>query len=450
MNPRAHTGWKRMGVALALIAVIGLGVLGWYGTRPGPLAFAASKTTSLDRYVGHPTGVPADFSEEDVIARGRYLTIAADCEACHTVDKNRPFAGGLAFKTPFGTLYSPNITKDSETGIGTWSDLDFLKAVHEGIARGGERLYPAFPYAAYTYITDDDVLAIKAYLFSLPAVRYLPPESKLRFPYNQRWLMAFWSGLFNPKQRFRPSIDRSPEWNRGAYLSEALAHCGDCHTPRNLLQALDNQRKFAGAVAEGWRAYNITADSISGVGAWSEGELSQYLSTGHATARGTASGPMAQAVDLSFQRLTRNDIQALVTYLRSVPPVAASDLPTPRIDRAPVDPKQGVAVVDVRGKRIYEGACASCHSWTGAGPLDGRATLTGSRAVNDPSAVNVAKMVLRGSDRQAADGTRAMPKFAAAYDDREIAAVAKYVTARFGAKGSALTAEDVRMLRDTD
>ena len=447
---KTHSGLKRAGFILVLVIVIGLGVLGWYGTRPGPLAFAASKTATLGGYGGHPTGVPEDFSEKDIVARGRYLASAADCEACHTADKARPFAGGLAFKTPFGTLYSPNITADKETGIGAWSDADFLRAVHEGIARDGERLYPAFPYAAYTYLTDDDALAIKAYLFSLQPVKYQPPESDLRFPYNQRWLMAIWSGLFNPNQRFRPVVDRSAEWNRGAYLSEALAHCGDCHTPRNRLQALDNRNKFAGASAEGWRAYNITGDATSGVGAWSEADLAQYLSTGHATARGTASGPMAQAVDLSLQRLTPSDIRAIVTYLRSVPAVAAADLPAPRSEPAPGDPKQGVAAaVDPRGKQVFEGACASCHAWTGVSALDVRATLTGSRAVNDPSAINVAKMVLRGSDRRSADGTPAMPKFAT-YDDREIAAVANYVTARFGAKVSELTPEDVRRLRETE
>ena len=298
---KAHSWSKRFGFVFAAIALIGVIVLGWYATRPGPMTFAAGKTVALDAYSGHPTGVPADFSEKDLIARGRYLAQAADCEACHTASETRRYAGGLAFKTPFGTLYSPNITPDKKTGIGAWSDADFLKAMHEGVARDGERLYPAFPYAAYAYLTDDDVLAIKAYLFSLAPVTNEPPESDLRFPYNQRWLMAFWSGLFKPKQRFQPVSDRSAEWNRGAYLSEALAHCGDCHTPRNLLQALDNKNKFAGAVVDGWRAYNITADSASGVGSWSEAELASYLSTGHAKGRGSASGPMAQAVNLSLR-----------------------------------------------------------------------------------------------------------------------------------------------------
>src|SRR5579862_5048156 len=214
--------FKGVGVVLGVVAGIGLLVLVWYGTRPGPMAFAVGKPVALAAYVGRPTGVPADFHATDPQARGRYLTEAADCEACHTAKDSKPFAGGLAFKTPFGTLYSPNITPDAQTGIGGWSDAEFLKAVHEGIGRDGKRLYPAFPYAAYTYLTDEDVLAIKAYLFTLAPVMNVPPQNELSFPFNQRWLMTFWSGLFNPNQRFTPVPERSAEWNRGAYLAEAL------------------------------------------------------------------------------------------------------------------------------------------------------------------------------------------------------------------------------------
>jgi mono/diheme cytochrome c family protein len=445
---KASSFFKRTGVVIIVIGVIGLLVLAWYGTRPGPMAFATGKTAALDAYSGHPTGVPADFQETDPVARGRYLTQAADCQACHTAEGGKMFAGGLAFRTAFGSIYSPNITPDVQSGIGAWSDADFLKAVHEGIARDGERLYPAFPYAAFTYLTDEDVLAIKAYLFTLAPVKNVPPENQLSFPYNQRWLMTFWSGLFNPKQRFEPVADQSPEWNRGAYLAEALAHCGDCHTPRNLLQALDNKYKFAGALTAGWRAYNITGDSTSGVGAWSETELAQYLSTGHAQGRGTASGPMAEAVDLSFEKLTPSDIRAIVVYLRSVPAMHTPDLPAPKAEPAPADPKQGVAAeVDSPGKHIFAGACASCHSWTGISALAPHATLTGSRAVNDPTANNVAQIVLSGSNRQPSNSALAMPAFAAAYDDTEIAGVANYVTARFGVRASAITAEDVHKLR---
>jgi mono/diheme cytochrome c family protein len=447
---RASSFLKGIGVIVVTVGVVGLLVLAWYGTRPGPMAFASGKTVALDAYAGHPTGVPADFHEADPVARGRYLTEAADCEACHTARDGKPFAGGLAFKTPFGTMYSPNITPDTQTGIGSWSDAEFLKAVHEGIARDGKRLYPAFPYAAYTYITDEDVLAIKAYLFTLAPATNVPPQNELSFPFNQRWLMTFWSGLFNPSQRFTAVADRSPEWNRGAYLAEALAHCGDCHTPRNLLQALDNKSKFSGAVVTGWRAYNITGDAASGVGAWSEADLAQYLSTGHAKGRGTASGPMAEAVDLSFEKLTASDIAAIVAYLRSVPALSSPDMPPPKTASAPADPKQGLAGdVDPHGKQIFEGACASCHSWTGISPLASRATLTGSRAVNDPTATNVAQIVLSGSQQRAPISALAMPPFGTAYSDREIAAVANYVTARFGAKPSTITAEEVAKLRAT-
>jgi len=439
---------KGTGIVLIAGGVIGLLVLGWYGTRPGSMAFATGKAVALEAYSGHPTGVPADFRPTDPAARGRYLTEAADCEACHTAKDGKPFAGGLAFETPFGTMYSPNITPDKQTGIGAWSDAEFLRAMHEGIGRDGKRLYPAFPYAAYTYLTDEDALAIKTYLLTLAPVSNAALQNKLRFPFNQRWLMTFWAGLFNPNQRFRPVADQSPEWNRGAYLSEALAHCGDCHTPRNLLEALDNKNKFAGTVVDGWRAYNITGDSASGVGAWSEGDLAQYLSTGHAKGRGTASGPMAEAVDLSFENLTAGDIGAMVAYLRSVPAVSTPGLPAPKTEAAPADPKQGLAAnVDPHGKQIFEGACASCHSWTGVSPLASRATLTGSRAVNDPTAINVAQIVLSGSQPQPSYSALAMPAFGAAYTDREIAAVANYVTARFGAKPSTITAEDVRKLR---
>src|SRR6185369_12876399 len=164
----------------------------------------------------------------------------------------------------------------------------------------GEQLYPAFPFEAYTLMADEDVLAIKTYLLSLPKVRAQAPPNALRFPFNRRELVWFWATAYSPNQRFRPRPNRSPEWNRGAYLVEALAHCGDCHTPRNLAFALNNRQKFAGAITAGWRAFNISSDKATGVGGWSDEELAAYLATGHAKGRGTASGPMGEAVDHSF------------------------------------------------------------------------------------------------------------------------------------------------------
>lgn len=440
---------KRVGMVLGVIVVIGLGVLAWAAIRPGPLAFAGD-TVKLSEYQGRPTGVPADFPETDPVARGKYLAEAADCEACHTVEGGAPFTGGRPFHTDFGTIYSPNITPDTETGIGAWSDGDFLKALHEGIGKDGTRLYPAFPYAAYTYLTDEDVLAIKAYLFTLPAQRSVAPQNDLRFPYNKRELMAVWSKFYNPDTRFEPVADRSPEWNRGAYLVEALGHCGDCHTPRTPMQSLDNRRKFAGGVAEGWRAYNLSSDKDSGIGAWTAEEMEQYLKTGHSKNRGSAFGPMALAVHLSFQKLTASDVSAIVEYVRSVPPVTTPDLPAPRYEPASENPSAGVvANANPRGAAIFAGVCSGCHGWTGINDYVPYTTLTGNRSVNDPTATNVALAVIRGASPLPAAGAIAtMPAFGHVYSDDDIAAVSNYVIERFGATPSKITNTEVRRLRE--
>jgi mono/diheme cytochrome c family protein len=443
---------RRVGIVIGVIAAIGLLVLAWAGIRPGPMAFAG-KSVPLSAYSGgKPTGMPADFQDADPLARGKYLTEAADCQACHTAQGGKPFAGGRPFDTQFGTMYSPNITPDTETGIGTWSDADFLKAVHEGIGKGGLRLYPAFPYAAYTYLADDDVLAIKSYLFSLAPEKSVPPENALKFPFNQRWLMVFWSALYNPNTRFQPIAEHTPAWNRGAYLVEGLGHCGDCHTPRTPLQSLDNRNKFAGGMAEGWRAYNLSSDKESGIGTWSQDDLVAYLKTGHSMDRGSAFGPMAEAVHLSFAKLTPSDVSAIAEYVRSVPAVDTHDLQAPKMTPAPADPSQGVAMDEnPKGREFFAGVCSGCHGWTGANSLVSHSTLTGTRAVNDPTATNVALAVLRGSSALPPSGDIAtMPAFGAAYSDADIAAVSNYVTARFGVKGSALTADDVRKLRATN
>ena len=436
-------------IAVAVVAVFGLGVFAWIAAGPKALDFAGGQTVDLAAYKGpSPAGVPADFTSADPIARGQYLTRAADCQACHTAKGGAPFAGGLAFNLPFGSIYSPNITADKDTGIGNWTDAQFLGALHRGVDDEGKPLYPAMPYAAFTYMADADALAIKAYLFSLKPVHQENKENTLSFPYNQRWAMGIWSKLFDPDQRFRPRPDRGVEWNRGAYLAEAMAHCGDCHTPRNLAQALDNRRKYAGAVAAGWKAYNITSDRLTGVGAWSDTELAQYLATGHAEGRGAAAGPMGEAVDLSLSHLTPSDIKALVTYIRTIPAISTPDQPAPVTRPAPAAPKQGVAEdAYPKGKRIFEGACASCHSWTGQGSLTPWATLTGGRAVNDPSATNVAQVVISGANRRTPTGSSFMPAFGHAYTDDEIAAVSNYVTARFGAQPSQVTPKTVAALR---
>jgi mono/diheme cytochrome c family protein len=433
-----------LGIVVLLIVAAGLA---WKLFNPGPMAFAGGSTVALsDYHAADPTGVPADLKNADVVKRGEYLARAADCFACHTVSRDRLFAGGLALPLPFGTLYSTNITPDKDTGIGDYTDQDFLNAVQRGIRRDGARLYPAMPFPSYTLMTDADVLAIKAYLFSVPAVHAENLPNTLSFPFNQRWLMTFWSAFFNENARFRPNTAQSAEWNRGAYVAEALAHCGECHTPRNFALALDNRNKFSGAVF-GWYAFNITSDKESGIGAWSDDELRNYLSTGHASGRGTAAGPMGEAVDQSLSVMAPADISALVTYVRSVPPIASADLTAKLAPPAPASPKEGNATAEAVGKRIFEGACVHCHDWTGVSQISPFATIAGARGVNDRTATNVVQIVISGTKRNTPDGVVSMPAFGSAYSDSEIAAVANYVTARFGSAPSKLTDKDVAELR---
>jgi mono/diheme cytochrome c family protein len=435
-------------VAVAVIAAFVI-AFAWWLIGPGPLGFAGGTSVALSEYhAANPTGVPADLADADVVKRGEYLARTADCLVCHTAPGANEYAGGLAFPLPFGTLYSTNITPDKETGIGDYSDRDFLNAVQRGIRRDGARLYPAMPFSSYGYMTDADALAIKAYLFSLPSVHAANRADTLTFPFDQRWAMAAWSLLFNADSRFAPNTAQSAEWNRGAYIAEALAHCGECHTPRNIAFALDNRRKFAGATTAGWRAFNITSDKGSGIGGWSDDDLFAYLSTGHTSGHGTAAGPMGEAVDQSFGRMSPADIRALVTYLRSVPAIASPDLPATLAPPAPASPKEGGATADIIGKRVFEGACVSCHDWTGVSAITSYATIAGTRAVNDRSGTNVAQIVLSGTRRSTPSGVVSMPAFGGTYSDIEIAAVTNYVTGRFGSEQSKVAAKDVANLRN--
>jgi mono/diheme cytochrome c family protein len=438
---------RKTKISISVVAVIVLGaaaVLASAISARDPFAFAGPHRVNLAKYGEvDPTGVPGDLRNASLVQRGEYLTRAADCEACHTAAGGEPYAGGLAFATPFGALYSTNITPDKETGIGDYSDADFLNAVHEGIRRDGARLYPAMPYASYTYLTDDDALAIKAFLFSLKPVHAPPRENHLSFPFNQRILMAGWSLLFNAGQRFQPNPDRSAQWNRGAYLAEAMAHCGECHTPRNRFEALNNRSKFAGSPVDDWHAYNITADRDSGLGAWSDQDIAHYLSGGHADGHGTAAGPMGEAVTLSLSHLSTDDMAALVAYLRTVPPVETPSLPAPK-SSPPSGNAQEVTLADnLPGRAIFSRSCAGCHGSNGVSQLTSLATLIGSRAVNDPSGANALQVIFYGER----DYKNMMPAFGRALSDDDIANVVNYITSRFGTKPSTLTPAEVAKVR---
>jgi mono/diheme cytochrome c family protein len=382
-----------------------------------------------------------------LIARGKYLTVAADCAACHTTEGGKPFAGGLPFKLPFGTIYSSNITPDLENGIGAWSDAEFVRAMRSGVGRHGEDLYPALPYTSYALLSSDDVLAIRAYLATLAPVASPTPANALAFPFNQRRIMRGWKLLFLDSKPFEPDPARGVAWNRGAYLVKGLAHCSECHTPRNLMFARKQHEALSGSVVDGWKAWNITPDMETGIGLWTDAQLVSYLSAGYAPGHGAASASMRQAIDLSLSQLSVTDIKAIVTYLRTVTPrrtdAAAAVMPISAAVKASTAWSPGGEASDRTGRRIFEGACASCHGWNGNGQQTARAGLAGSHAVNDPHGVNLIRVILESTSAPDHAATTAMPSFGAAYTDAEIAAVANYAIAHFGGKQGQVTSKDV-------
>ena len=410
--------------------------------------FVASRVYDRD-----PDTLAADVRPTpELIARGEYLVKAADCAACHNAPGGKPFSGGLSFKLPFGTIYSTNITADRETGIGTWSDDDLVRALHRGIAKDGSHLYPAFPYTSYTGLSRDDIVAMKAYLFSLPTVHAPARPNKLPFPFNQRWTMAFWNLVFLDQHRFRPDPRANDRENRGQYLATALGHCGECHTPRNLGFAMALSKQFSGTMLEGWHAYNITSDKGYGIGSWSDQQIADYLSSGHAVGRGSAAGPMAEAVANSLQYLTNDDVAALVAYLKRVKPktgkagTEVAPAPAHMIASASWQPN-APDLGNPGGQRIFEGVCAACHQWNGGGRQTRYASLAGSQAVNDPEGINLVRVMLTGADLKTVKGRGYMPSFGDAYSDGELAAVANYVIGHFGGKSGRVTAQAVRERR---
>jgi mono/diheme cytochrome c family protein len=367
---------------------------------------------------------------------GEYLTRAADCVACHTAPGGAPFAGGRAFALPVGTIYSPNITPDRETGIGAYTDDEWVAAIQQGIGRGGRRLYPAMPYTSYTLMSRADALAIKAYLLTLQPVHAAPPPNALPFPFNQRWTLRFWNAVNLTDKRFEPDASKSAAWNRGAYLVQALGHCDQCHTPRNWMLGLKSGQAFAGAPAAGWMSYNITSDRAHGVGAWSDAELAQYLSTGQAPGHGPASGPMAEAISNSLRYLSQDDIRAMVTYLRSIP----AQQNGPEAVAGSVKPQDPNPL----GAHVFALACAGCHLPNGQGRQSAWAALAGDQSAADPAGTNMLQILAHGSELQTATGQVFMHSFAGAYTDEELAAVAQYVTTQFAGRTSNVTPEDVR------
>jgi mono/diheme cytochrome c family protein len=389
--------------------------------------------------------------QADILARGQYLARAADCVACHTSEFGKPFSGGRAFRTPFGTLYSTNITSDKEHGIGAWDDDAFVSAVREGIGSQGN-LYPAMPYTSYTAMSRDDVLAIKSYLMSLEPVAEARQVNKIGFPFNQRWGLKLWNFVFFKNQRFEENSSLSVELNRGAYLTNALGHCGECHTPRNFGFAMSESQAFIGAHVEGWLAPNLTSDALYGLGVWSDDQLIAYLKTGHARGRSSASGPMAEVIEHSLQYLNDIDLRSMVIFLRSLQK-KVGEVPYTTVvsegsaNSSAVGPALGSLKSDV-GLKLFAGDCAGCHLWNGTGRQSEYADLVGARAVNDPSGSNIVMAILNGSRISVGNQRMEMPGFRDKYSNEQIAALANYVLQHFGGTSGVVTGENVQGLRE--
>ncbi|RWX81618.1 cytochrome c [Neorhizobium lilium] len=406
--------------------------------------------------IGFALAQDAPSASFNLIARGRYLAMAADCAACHTAPHGgQPFAGGYAIESPLGAIFSTNITPSKANGIGDYSEQDFARAVREGIAKDGTHLYPAMPFTAYAKISDEDTEALYAYfMHEVKAVDTAPQKTALPFPFNIRASMAAWNVLFLDKGEFKPDASKSSEWNRGAYLAEALGHCGTCHTPRNDLMAEIGTKSLAGGSVGSWYAPNITSDKIAGIGGWSDDELVQYLSTGHVAGKAQAAGPMAEAVENSLQYLLGDDLKALVVYLKDTKPIA-SDEASPRYTLGTPSPAEaglrglpGQSIQE-NGFHVFSGACAACHQVGGEGtkhyPSLFHSTTTGG---DNPD--NLIATILFGLTRT----VKGMPAFGpnAAFTDRlsdkDIADVSNYVLQHFGNASVTVTPADVVRVRD--
>lgn len=416
--PRRGLGWLAAGAA----GIAGLAVMAW------PLKPALPLTDGPDVSLYSP----------QAIERGRLVAAAGDCVVCHTAPGGAPNAGGLGLETPFGTIYSTNITPDHATGIGRWSYAAFERAMRHGVHQDGRQLYPAFPYTAFAKLSDGDLQALYGYLMSQPAVASKPPETQLAFPYSLRPAMAGWNLLFHDATPFKADPARSAEWNRGAYLVQAAGHCTACHSPRNALGAEKTGiHTLGGGEAEGWSAPALN-QLAGGKLPWSRDELYQYLRTGFSARHGVAAGPMAPVIQ-GLAELPDADVRAMATYLMELPGQAPQAAPVP----AAAPPASASASVQglarhANGERIYQNACAVCHE-AGSGPtLFGVKPLLGLNTnLHAASPDNLVQVILNGIQTPASDELGYMPGFRDSLDDRQIADLLGYLRARFAPEETA-------------
>ena len=375
-----------------------------------------------------------------VIERGKYLAIVGDCAACHTARADQPYAGGKVVPTPFGKLVSPNITPDVQTGIGAWTDDDFYRAMHTGIARNGMHLYPAFPYTSYTRVTRADVLAIRAWLATLQPIHNKVQVNTLPFPFDIRASLIGWDALFFKEGTFTRDPTKTDEWNQGAYLVQGLGHCSDCHTPRNLLGGSQYSRYLQGGAVKGWFAPNLTASGWNGLGGWSVDDIVSYLKTGVNTHQ-LSSGPMAEVIRDSTSHMKQADLHAIAVYLKSLPAGGSTQKPKP------------IAASDSRmqrGAAIYADECSACHAPNGAGVPHLFPQLAASPGVQQRGVDSLTRVVLAGAAAvatPAAPTGPAMPSFAWKLSDQQVADVLTYIRNAWGNAAPPVSAGDVSQQR---
>lgn len=390
-------------------------------------------------------GAASAQAPSGAVASGEYLARAGDCIACHTAPGGKPFAGGLAMATPFGTLYTSNITPDPETGIGKWNVDQFYTMMHTGRGVDGGLLYPAMPFASYTKVTRADSDAIFAYLKTVVPEKRANRPHDLQFPYNNRSLILGWRTLYFSEGEYKPDAAKSADWNRGAYLVQGLGHCTMCHTAINSLGGSSESQAFEGGLIpmQNWYAPSLTANKEAGLGDWSIKDISDLLHTG-VSARGAVYGPMAEVVYNSLQYLNDDDTRAMAVYLKSLGvgsalQPATSSIPSP----------EGSLLMSL-GKAIYTSQCASCHGDAGLGQPPDYPPLAANPSIQMASAVNPIRMVLNGGYPPGTAGNpmpHGMPPFAQALSDDEIAAVVSYIRKSWGNRGTAISAREANQLR---
>ena len=381
---------------------------------------------------GHAQPTPED------IARGKALTEAGDCASCHTADTAKPFAGGKRIDTPYGGIYSPNLTPDRDTGIGAWSDDDFYRALRFGEARDGSRYYPAFPYPNFTKLTRQDILAIRAYLATLTPVSNTTPAPELRWPLNYRGLMRVWNWLYFKPGILMPDQQRSAEWNRGRYLVEGVAHCGACHTPKNIFGANKRGRAFGGARVGGMFAPRLDGAERSGLKSWSVDDIAEYLQSGR-NGRSHAGELMSEVVVNSTSKMSDADIRAIAVYLKDLPAGAAEPQVTPP---QPLQMAQG--------KKLYDGACIACHEENGSGAPRIYPPLPGNANLQSADALSTLRIILDGAQTVTtprAPNKGSMPGYAAKMTDQELADVTNYIRNAWGNAAPLVTADQVARAR---